>query len=204
MKLIAVIDYGMCNLDSVARALEKCGAEPIVTGVASVVEDADAIVLPGVGAFCDAMKELEARSLISILRRRVLEQEIPFLGICLGMQLMADWGYEGGKNEGLGLISGEVVRFKPNYPEIRIPHIGWNEVQQSVNSLIFKNIPDAADFYFVHSYHFQCSDEYVIGRTRYCGEFISAIQNNNCFGVQFHPEKSQKSGLQLLINFCSC
>jgi len=204
MKIIAIIDYGMCNLDSVARAVEKSGALPIITDESQIIENAEAIILPGVGAFSEAMKELEARSLVSVLCKQVLKQQIPFLGICLGMQLMAEKGYEGGETVGLGLIPGEVIHFECENKDIRIPHIGWNEVDQSKQSLLFNEIPDHSDFYFVHSYHFSCSEKYVIGRTQYCDGFISSIQHHNCFGVQFHPEKSQKVGLQLLKNFCSC
>ena len=204
MKQVVVIDYGMCNLDSVARALEVCGADAVVSGESSAVEKPDAIVLPGVGGFRDAMNELTAHGLAKALRRRVLAERVPFLGICLGMQLMADRGYEGGKTAGLGLVPGEVIRLEPELDETRIPHIGWNEVVQVRPSVLFEGIQDKRDFYFVHSYHMSCSPEFVIGRTPCFGEFISAVQKDFCFGVQFHPEKSQKGGLRLLRNFCLC
>jgi len=204
MKQVAVIDYGMCNLDSVSRALKMCGANPVVSGEISVVQKADAIILPGVGAFRSAMNELEARGLVKPLLRRVLEDRVPFLGICLGMQLMADRSYEERETAGLGIVPGEVIRLEPESGETRIPHIGWNEVVQAGPSVLFEGIQDKKDFYFVHSYHMSCSPEFIIGRTPYCGEFISAVQKDFCFGVQFHPEKSQKAGFRLLKNFCEC
>ena len=204
MKQVTIIDYGMCNLDSVARALEICGADPVVSGEISAVEKADAIILPGVGAFRDAMNELMARGLVKELQRRVLEEGVPFLGICLGMQLMAVRGFEGGETAGLGLVPGEVIRLLPEFDETRIPHIGWNEVVQVRSSVLFEGIEDNRDFYFVHSYHMSCSQEFIIARTPYCGGVVSAVQKDFCFGVQFHPEKSQKAGLRLLENFCAC
>ncbi len=201
MKEIAIIDYGMCNLDSVARAVEKRGATPVVTDDPNEVESADGIILPGVGSFADAMAELRARKLVEVLRSHVLDKEKPFLGICLGMQLMAEKGHEGGETEGLGLVPGQVVRLVADRPDTRIPHVGWNEVEHSGESGLFAGIPSKSDFYFVHSFHFQCDDEYILARTNYCGGFVSAVHRGGCFGVQFHTEKSLKNGMQLLDNF---
>ena len=201
MKTIAIIDYGMCNLDSVAKAIEKCAAAPLVTDSKDEVDSADAIILPGVGAFADAMKELESRSLIQTIQRRVTQEQTPFLGICLGMHLMATTGNEGGKTQGLNLIPGKVVRFQPQSSTDRVPHIGWNDIHFNTKCPLLDGIRDKTDFYFVHSYHYCCDSEYVIATTPYCGNFVSVIGKGHIYGTQFHPEKSLKLGLQLLTNF---
>jgi len=204
MKTVAIIDYGMCNLDSVARAIEECGGTPLVTNNIHDLEIATHIILPGVGAFPDAMNQLRQLSMDTALREQVLDNKIPFLGICLGMQVMATKGTEGEETEGLGLIEGTVKRLKPESHDTRIPHIGWNEVHYVGSSPLFEGISAGKDFYFVHSYHFCCSDENnIIAWTPYCGGFTSAISKGNIFGTQFHPEKSQKVGFQVLKNFIS-
>jgi glutamine amidotransferase len=202
MKRIAIIDYGMCNLDSVRRAFEECGADAMVTSKPEDLGSASHVVLPGVGAFSDAMAHLHERGFVSTLRA-MKTQRTPFLGICLGMQLMASSGDEGGVAEGLGLIEARVTRLVPDAPGVRIPHVGWNEVTPSKASRLFDGIAPGRDFYFVHSYHVQCispADE--LARTPYCGGFSSAVSaGDHLFGVQFHPEKSQKAGFALLRNF---
>lgn len=204
MKTVAIIDYGMCNLDSVARAVEECGGTPLVTNNIHDLEIATHIILPGVGAFPDAMNQIRQLSMDTALREQVLDNKIPFLGICLGMQVMATKGTEGEETEGLGLIEGTVKRLKPESHDTRIPHIGWNEVHYVRSSPLFEGISTGKDFYFVHSYHFCCSDENnIIAWTPYCGGFTSAISKGNIFGTQFHPEKSQKVGFQVLVNFIS-
>lgn len=204
MKTVAIIDYGMCNLDSVARAVEECGGTPLVTNNIHDLEIATHIILPGVGAFPDAMNQLRQLSMDTAIREQVLDNKIPFLGICLGMQVMATKGTEGEETEGLGLIEGTVKRLKPESRDTRIPHIGWNEVHYVRSSPLFEGISTGKDFYFVHSYHFCCSDKNnIIARTPYCGGFTSAISKGNIFGTQFHPEKSQKVGFQVLKNFIS-
>ncbi len=200
MSTIAIVDYGMCNLDSVARAVEKFGGTPLVTDQKKEIENAAGIILPGVGSFADAMQELHRRSLSALLQNKAKEG-IPFLGICLGMQLMASTGYEGGETAGLNIIPGKVIRFIADDSQTRIPHVGWNEVAQITASPIFTNLTDNTDFYFVHSYHFQCADEFVLARTPYCGNFISVIGSGSAFGVQFHPEKSLKNGAKIITNF---
>ncbi|MBU0966344.1 MAG: imidazole glycerol phosphate synthase subunit HisH [Proteobacteria bacterium] len=204
MREIAIIDYGMSNIDSVARAVEKLGASPLITDISHEVAQADGIILPGVGSFADAMKELTSRDdLIPTIKNRVQTHGTPFLGICLGMQLMATTGYEGGKTSGLDLIPGTIRRLEPVIAEERIPHVGWNEVNQLTTSPLFHEVADNLDFYFVHSYHFQCDPQYVLAQTPYCGGFTSVVGKDVCFGVQFHPEKSLKSGTRILTNFIS-
>jgi glutamine amidotransferase len=202
MNRVAIVDYGMCNLDSVRRAIEECGARAVVTDEASDIEAADRIILPGVGAFPDAMANLRARELDKVLDDQVRAEEAPFLGICLGMQLLATVGLENGETPGLGWIDGEVRRFVPTDTDRRIPHVGWNEVTPVRDSPLFDGIVPGSDFYFVHSYHFACgSADDVVATTPYCGGFASVVGHGNVHAVQFHPEKSQKVGLQLLANF---
>jgi imidazole glycerol-phosphate synthase subunit HisH len=202
MSKIAIVDYGMCNLDSVARAIEMCGGKPVVTDRPEDLGSATHIILPGVGAFRDAMFNLRRRGLDVILRKEVVENNIPFLGICLGMQLLAIRSWEGGENTGLGWLDGEVRRLEPKGQDYRIPHIGWNEVNFGQDAPLFRGIASGKDFYFVHSYHFRCRDAGdVMAYTPYCGGFVSAVRTGHILGVQFHPEKSQRVGLQLLNNF---
>lgn len=202
MNTVAIVDYDMCNLDSVARAVEECGGRPLVTDRACDLETVSRIILPGVGAFPDAMRNIRERSLDMVLQEQVVQKGIPFLGICLGMQLMATMGWEVEKTEGLGYIGGEVRRLEPCGDDIRIPHVGWNEVHFSRESPLFRGIPSGRDFYFVHSYALHPHNEGdVLGCTPYGNGFVSAIQRGLIFGVQFHPEKSQRLGFQVLKNF---
>ena len=202
MSTVAIVDYGMCNLDSVGRAVEECGARPVVTEQPRDLAEASRIILPGVGAFPDAMRNLRDRHLDEALREQVIERQIPFLGICLGMQLLASTGLEVSETPGLGWIDGEVRRLEPAESDVRIPHVGWNEVEFPEGSPLFRGIQQRRDFYFVHSYHLQARNEGdVLARTPYCGRFVSAVHRDNIWAVQFHPEKSQKAGFQLLRNF---
>jgi len=204
MQKVSVVDYGMSNLDSVARAIEECGGTPVIVGRSQDLEDATRIVLPGVGAFGDGMRNIRERGIDRVLRDQVVEKGIPLLGICLGMQLLATTGYEGGATEGLGLIDGEVRRLERDAPATRIPHVGWNQVDFVRESPLFAGIRSGGDFYFVHSYHFVCSDDKdVLATTPYCGAFVSVVSKGYIWGVQFHPEKSQRLGHQLLRNFIS-
>lgn len=204
MKTVAIIEYGMGNLDSVTRAIEQCGGKPIVTHDVLSLREADAIILPGVGSFSRGMNNIRRYDLETVLYQQVVEQGVPFLGICLGMQLLASKGWEGGETSGLGWIEGEVKRLQPNGNNVRIPHVGWNEVIFQESATIFTDIPSGKDFYFVHSYHFACTPEQaIIANTPYCGGFVSAVRKNNIIGVQFHPEKSQKVGFKILKNFLS-
>lgn len=200
---IVVIDYGLSNLGSIKGALEKCGASVLITSNPDDIVNSSGIILPGVGSFSDGIKNLRERKL-DIAIKQTTAAHTPILGICLGMQLLASSGQEGGNNLGLDLISGEVIQLIPTSPNIRIPHVGWNEVNQTKKDSLFKDIPNGTDFYFVHSYHFIPSDQKdILSTTPYCEQFVSAIQKDNIFGVQFHPEKSQNPGLQLLHNFLS-
>jgi imidazole glycerol-phosphate synthase subunit HisH len=201
MKSVAVIDYGMCNLDSVARAVEECGGRPLVTDREADVKTATHVILPGVGAFADAMNGIRARSLDQILDEHVRSKQIPFLGICLGMQLLASQGTEGGEAAGLGWIAGEVLHLVAREGE-RVPHVGWNEVRPKDGHPLFHGISAGTDFYFVHSYSFRAREARdVVAQTPYCGSFVSVVGRDAVFGVQFHPEKSQRSGFQVLRNF---
>jgi imidazole glycerol-phosphate synthase subunit HisH len=206
--LTVTVDYGLCNVDSMTRALEECGAKRVErTRDPRVLDRADRIVLPGVGNFAAAMRNLDAWRLLEPIRERCSTREVPFLGACLGMQLMARGGAEGAienEIEGLALLDGNVIRLERQNADERIPHIGWNEVIARPGAVLFQGIPDASDFYFVHSYHLKlgCAAAEA-GRTPYCGGFTAAIElpDRPVFGTQFHPEKSQKHGLQLLRNF---
>ena len=202
MNRVAIVDYGMCNLDSVARAVEECGGTPVITANGQEIESADRIILPGVGAFPDAMRGLRERSLDEILFTQVSVKQTPFLGICLGMQLLASHGLEVETTSGLGWLPGEVMRLEPFGADIAIPHVGWNEVDLVRESPLFAGIESGKDFYFVHSYQFvPKNEEHVVARTAYGRGFVSALQHENIFAVQFHPEKSQRPGFRVLTNF---
>lgn len=201
MERVAVVDYGLCNVDSVVRALAECGADAFLVREAPHLEPADRIVLPGVGAFDVAMAHLRETGLAEAMTKLVLQEGVPFLGVCLGMQLVATTGFENGVSEGLGWIDATVERIAGGVDE-RVPHIGWNEVDPTRESPLFGGIPGRADFYFVHSYHVRCSDPAdVLATTPYGGTITSVIARDRIFGVQFHPEKSQRHGLQMLRNF---
>jgi len=196
-----VIDYGLCNLDSIARAIEVCGGDPFVTADPKALPQASKIVLPGVGAFGEAMANLRKSGMSEALSQCVVERGVPFLGICLGMHLITQGGKESGEVEGLGWINAKVLKMRSRSPEERVPHVGWNEVNAVEGSPIFEGIRPGADFYFVHSYYVQCAEDLVAGTTPYCGGFASVVADKNIMGVQFHPEKSQKSGFRLIQNF---
>ncbi|MFH2066165.1 MAG: imidazole glycerol phosphate synthase subunit HisH [Pseudomonadota bacterium] len=202
MATALIIDYGMGNLHSVRRAFEECGAEVLISDDPKAIRKATHIVLPGVGAFHDGMTSLVQSGWCEAVRRESKKEGIPVLGICLGMQLLAEAGDEGGEIKGLGLVPGRIEKMKPDSSRTRIPHVGWNEIYRTRENPLFEGIPDGTDFYFVHSYRFVPeTQEIAIAMTPYCGEFASAVMHNNVFGVQFHPEKSQKYGFQVIKNF---
>lgn len=198
----AIIDYGMGNLLSVQRAFEKCGTDAVITDNPLELRDAEHIVLPGVGAFPDAMNNLRRGGWIEELDRAVLHKDTPLLGICLGMQLLADKGYEMKACDGLSYIPGEIMRFLQTDENERIPHVGWNELEIRNEAPILEGLKDGTNFYFVHSYHFKVKEpEHVISVTPYCGEFVSVVCRDHIVGTQFHPEKSQKAGFLVIKNF---
>lgn len=186
----------MGNVASVSKALDKLGFRNKLSNKTSDIEKATHLILPGVGAFGDGMKNLIRSGVIDVLTKRI-KAGIPFLGICLGMQLLAEKGFEFGEHKGMGLIEGEVIKLKAP----RLPHVGWNDIKKRKNSLILKDLPDN-NFYFVHSYVLKPKDNSVISATcKHGREFPAAIQKGNIFATQFHPEKSQGAGLKLLQNF---
>ena len=198
---VLIIDYGMGNIASARRSLEECGATVLVSSDPSALDTADRAVVPGVGAFSVAMRRLAAAGWVEALRASAIGKSMPLLGICLGMQLLADRGEEGGATAGLGLIPGQIKRMTPSRGE-RIPHVGWNEITANKADPLLSGIPDRSDFYFVHSYQFMtdiAGD--VLATTDYCGGITAAVSRRNVFGVQFHPEKSSRVGRRLLQNF---
>ena len=196
---IAIVDYKMGNLRSVQKSFEHAGVEDVVvTDNPALIEAADGIVLPGVGAFRDAAANLRDSGIDEVLRHRV-GAGTPFLGICLGLQLLADIGYEDGEYKGLGLVPGTCEKLPAG---VKIPHIGWNTVEYPRDSPLFEGIPESTAFYFVHSYRIVPREsDVIIGSTEYGVRFASAVQSGNLFAVQFHPEKSSTEGLKLLANF---
>lgn len=195
--MIAVIDYNMGNLRSVAKALELLDAKVIVTSDIKLIKKADKIVFPGVGAFGDAMIELKKLNLIDTLKEEIFKK--PFLGICLGLELLFEGSEEAKDVKGLSIFKGSVKRFSR---KVKIPHMGWNQIMIKKGCPIFKNIPDNTFMYFCHSYYVAPSDKNIIAtQTKYDLDFVSAVAKDNIFAVQFHPEKSQKIGLKLLENF---
>lgn len=204
MVTVAIVEYGMSNIDSVARAVEYCGGRPFVTSDPSVLATASHLILPGVGSFDKGMENLRKRGLVDVLNEQVIGNRIPFLGICLGMHFLATRGHEGQESQGLGWIDGDVVRLQSRDESEKIPHVGWNRIDRVGPNALLDKIESGKDFYFVHSYHLSCSNpDQVLALTPYCGSFASVVGRDNIFGVQFHPEKSQKGGFQLLRNFLS-
>jgi len=199
-KYIAVVDFGMVNLLSSSKALDSVGGNAVVTESRRLIEDASAVVLPGVGAFSDAMKNLKKLRLVDTLRAAAASGK-PFLGICIGLQLLYSKSEENGSWEGLDIIPGRVVRF-PEEKGLKVPQIGWNNVYKTKPCPLFNGVKDGSFFYFVHSYY-GIPDKRgdIAATTEYGVKFASAIGRDNVSAVQFHPEKSQKAGLTILSNF---
>ena len=201
---IAVVDFGAGNLRSVAKALERSGLTPDITADPAAVLRADGVVLPGVGAFADAVTSLSSTGLDDAVRNRLAARR-PYLGLCLGLQVLFDEGDEHGVTPGLGILPGRIERFPDRTPDgelLRVPHIGWNTVKFSGDHPMLSKLPDEDCFYFVHSYRAipdRTAD--VVGRVDYGGEFAAAVAGEGMFAVQFHPEKSQSAGRRLLDAF---
>lgn len=201
--MIVIVDYGMGNLGSVYNMLKKVGTEAIVSSDPDLIAKADKLILPGVGAFDNGMKNLEARGLREILNRKVLTDGVPVLGICLGVQLFTH-GSEEGTLHGLGWIDAETVRFR--FPSestgLKVPHMGWNSITVKLDHPLLKGFDEPPRFYFVHSYHVHCHDPgHILATATYGIEFTAAVVYQNVIGTQFHPEKSHKFGLKVLENF---
>ncbi len=209
MSTVALIDYGSGNLRSAAKAVERAAADAglsldvLVTADADAVRRADRIVLPGVGAYADCKRGLsEVPGMLDALDEAVIKGGRPFLGICVGMQLMAERGVEHGVHQGLGWIAGEVVALEPADPALKIPHMGWNELEIVRPHPVLAGLPAGAHAYFVHSYHIRCADPVnELARVEYGGPVTAVVGRDNLVGTQFHPEKSQASGLALVANF---
>ncbi len=199
---IVIVDFGMGNLNSVRKKISMLGGSPVVSSDPKDIECCDKLILPGVGHFGKAMNNLKQLGLVEALRVYALERKKPVLGICLGMQLFAKKSEEGNA-EGLGWVDAEIVRFRISDTTLfKVPHIGWNRVSIAKESMLMKGIPPASEFYFVHSYYLVAKEKgNVLGETEYESRFVSAIECENIFGVQFHPEKSHDAGKTLLSNF---
>ena len=199
---IAIVDYGMGNVNSVKRKLQRINIEVIITSDPGVVVRTDKLILPGVGHFGKAMENLSRLDLLESLSEAVVVLKKPILGICLGMQLMAHYSEEGDV-AGLGWFDAQVIKFKVSNPRrFKIPHFGWNQIDIAKQSRLMKEIPNGSEFYFAHSYHFISNGNAdILSETEYDYKFISAVEKENIFGVQFHPEKSHDVGTKLLKNF---
>lgn len=199
--MIAIIDYDAGNLKSVEKALQYLGEECIVTRDKEELLKADKVILPGVGAFGDAMEKLHKFGLVDVIHKIVKENK-PFLGICLGLQLMFESSEEGPGVKGLGILPGKIVKF-PEKEGYKIPHMGWNSIEIKEGSRLFKGVPDNSYVYFVHSYYLQAENENdVAATTEYITHVHASVEHGNIFACQFHPEKSGDVGLQILKNFC--
>ncbi len=196
--MIAIVNYDMGNLRSVQKGFQKIGAEAVITRDPDVIKKADGLVLPGVGAFGLCMDKLNQYSLVNPILDFIASKK-PFLGICLGLQLLFEESVEFGSRKGLGVIKGKVIRFKTN--GLKVPHIGWNSVGITKKSPLMEGLPDQTFYYFVHSFYVVPEEDVAIGETEYGKPFVCAIQKENVFATQFHPEKSQDAGLKMLENF---
>lgn len=200
--MIGIIDYGMGNLLSVFNAFDYMGAEMKICRAPHEMGQCERIVLPGVGAFEDCMRNLRNLNFIDALNDFAFTKKRPVLGICLGMQAMAKKSYEFGEHTGLGWFDAEVIRIMPIDPSLRVPHVGWNEIIYRKDSPLFTGLPECPDFYFVHSYFMKCKDSRDVDATvEYGGTYTAAVRKGNIFATQFHPEKSQDYGLKIIENF---
>ena len=198
--MIAIIDYDAGNVKSVEKALQALGEEAVLTRDAETILHADKVILPGVGNFGDAMGNLERFGMAAVIRQ-VCREKKPFLGICVGLQLLFERSEESPGVPGLGILKGEILRI-PDQPGLKIPHMGWNSLELSRDGRLFLGIPDEAYVYFVHSYYLKAADESIVRAvTSYGTQIHAAVEQDNIFAVQFHPEKSSEVGLAILKNF---
>ncbi|SFV59468.1 Imidazole glycerol phosphate synthase amidotransferase subunit [hydrothermal vent metagenome] len=200
--MIGIVDYKMGNLASVINAFKALGEEAILESDPSQLSKYDKLILPGVGAFGDAMEHLQSNGM-DISVKEYAQSGKPLLGICLGMQLLFESSEEFGSSQGLGLIEGKVIPFDESRfdQKLKVPHMGWNELFVQNESPLFKGLDKEFYLYFVHSFHAVCEDKYAIGKSYYGYEFVSAVQKDNIYGIQPHPEKSHKNGLKIIENF---
>ena len=199
--MIAIIDYDAGNIKSVEKALKTLGQEVVVTRDPEVILNADKVILPGVGAFGDAMGKLHDYGLVEVIHK-VVEKNTPFLGICLGLQLMFESSEETPGVEGLGILKGKIVKI-PENGDLKIPHMGWNSLHFQNEGRLFANLPQDSYVYFVHSYYLQAEDETIVkATTDYSTCIHASVEKDNVFACQFHPEKSSDVGLTILKNFC--
>jgi glutamine amidotransferase len=201
--MIVVVDYGVGNLGSIINMFKKAGTKAIASSEPDILEQADKLILPGVGAFDAGMNKLNECGLVPLLDHLALEKKVPFLGLCLGLQLMTRQSEEG-QTQGLGWLAAETLRFKfsPDQPQLKVPHMGWNTIEIRRDHPLFRDLDPEARFYFVHSFYVQSHDpETVLAETDYGGHFHSVFSQGNIMGAQFHPEKSHRYGMRLLKNF---
>lgn len=202
--MIVIVNYGLGNLGSIFNMLKRVGAEATISSNLTDIELADKLILPGVGSFEKGMNNLRENGFIPVLNKKVLQEKIPILGICLGMQLLSKRSEEGEKCDGLDWLDAETVKFNfdGQSENMKIPHMGWNSIRRQKNSPLFYELEEQARFYFVHSYHVKCRyKEDIIAKTTYGSDFVSSIEHENVLGTQFHPEKSHKFGMKLMKNF---
>lgn len=200
--MIGIVDYGMGNLHSVFSAFDYLGTDVTICRHPEDLANVDKIVIPGVGAFKDCISRLRSENFVEALQEHVIQKAKPVMGICLGMQVMATRSFEGGEFEGLGWFDAEIIRLHPADTTVRVPNIGWNEIDHRENFPLFKGLPQKADLYLVHSYYMHCNNPADIVATYFYDHIVTAaVSKNNIFATQFHPEKSQDYGLRILDNF---
>ena len=199
---LGLVDVGAGNIGSLKSALKKIGIKYQICKEAEDFGNINKIILPGVGNFNDFMNKIKSKNLDSLIKEKY-KKKIPILGICLGFQVLFSNSSESGFTEGFNFIDGKIINFKEKLKTLRTPHVGWNNCKLEKKSTLFENIDNNSDFYFTHSFFLNdCDKDYIISKTDYGFQFISGIEKNNLYGVQFHPEKSQLSGMKVLKNFC--